>query len=331
VLISSYGHQSWQGALPVGKGKIRQTKSEAVCDGQFFMDTIAGRDTFQVVKALGGSQQWSYGFDIVDQEDGNFNGRKARFLKRVKVHEVSPVLIGAGVNTRTLAVKSLIDKGYDPNEAAQIAERATVMSEYRAAIKPHEVAVTEKRWNWAEVKGMLADDASIIDLRSIFAWCNPNGDPEDRKSYAFPHHHGPDAEANLRACYMGIAQLNNGKSGIPDEDRQAVYAHLASHLQDGDREPPELKAVGDTGQLKLQEQTIEVLLAISELRERASGVMALRATKGKSLGAGSMDLLEWVYDELHLLRGTLDSPQDEAAREQARFIASMLNNPLTES
>ena len=27
VVISAYGHQSWQGMLPVGKGTIRQTKS----------------------------------------------------------------------------------------------------------------------------------------------------------------------------------------------------------------------------------------------------------------------------------------------------------------
>jgi HK97 family phage prohead protease len=323
VLISSYGHQSWQGALPVGKGVIRQTKSEAVCDGQFFMDTTHGRDTFAVVKALGGSQQWSYGFDVVDSEDGQFDGRKARFLKRLKVHEVSPVLMGAGVNTRTLAVKSLIDKGYDPAEAEMLAHRATTMSEFRAAIRPHEVAVTAKRWDSAEVKELLSDAASIADLRSIHAWCDPNGDPEDRKSYKVPHHHGPDAEANLRACYMGIAQLNNGKAGIPVEDRQAVYSHLASHLQDGDREPPELRASGETGQLKLQEQTADVLLAVSELRERASGVMALRATKGKSLAAASADLLEWVYDELHQLRTVLDSPQDDAAREYLRFIQSL--------
>jgi phage head maturation protease len=106
AIVSSYGHQSWAGALPVGKGCIRQTSSEAIFDGHFFMDTTHGRDTFHVVKALGGSQEWSFGFDIVDAEDGQHAGRRVRYLKRLKVFEVSPVLRGAGVGTRTLAVKS---------------------------------------------------------------------------------------------------------------------------------------------------------------------------------------------------------------------------------
>lgn len=322
VLVSSYGHASWQGALPVGKGRIRQTKSEAICDGRFFMDTTHGRDTFQVVKALGGAQQWSYGFDVLDFEDGQFDGRKARFLKRLKVHEVSPVLIGAGVNTRTLAVKAvkaLIDSGYDASEAVRIAERGIGMSEYRSAIRPHEVEVTTKQWDPKEVAALIDGDAPIADLRSMHAWVNPNDDPEKKSAYEFLHHHGPFGEANLRACYLGIAQLNKGH-GVPDEDRQAVYAHLASHIRDGDREPPELRAVSDNSPLKFQEQIIDALAVNAALRNRASEVMALRARKGKSLAAASVDLLEWWYDEIRQSRTVLDSPQDDAAREYLRFI-----------
>jgi hypothetical protein len=73
------------------------------------MGTTHGRDTFNVVKALGQSQAWSYGFDIADSDVGEFDGRRVRYLKRLKVFEVSPVLRGAGVNTRTLAVKSLVN------------------------------------------------------------------------------------------------------------------------------------------------------------------------------------------------------------------------------
>lgn len=106
ALISAYGHQSWSGALPVGKGSIRATKTEALFEGRFFMDTAAGADTFKVVKELGEMGQWSYGYDVEDAEPGQKDGRSVRFLKRLTVHEVSPVLIGAGVNTRTLSAKS---------------------------------------------------------------------------------------------------------------------------------------------------------------------------------------------------------------------------------
>lgn len=106
VLISAYGHKSWEGLLPVGKGVIRAGKSDAVLDGRFFMDTAAGRDTFTVVKELGPLGQWSYGYDVLKESYGEHDGQKVRFLESLKVHEVSPVLIGAGVNTRTLSAKS---------------------------------------------------------------------------------------------------------------------------------------------------------------------------------------------------------------------------------
>ena len=106
VVISAYGHTSWQGALPVGKGTIRTTKSEAVLDGRFFMDTAAGRDTFTVVKELGGRGEWSYGFDVLKNSFGEFDGKQVRFLESLKVFEVSPVLVGAGVGTRTLSAKA---------------------------------------------------------------------------------------------------------------------------------------------------------------------------------------------------------------------------------
>jgi hypothetical protein len=108
VRISAYGHTSWTGALPVGKGSIREVKNEAVMDGRFFMDTAAGADTFQVVKELGedGLQEWSYGYDPVEYSFGEFEGQQVRFLNKLKVHEVSPVLLGAGVGTRLLTAKS---------------------------------------------------------------------------------------------------------------------------------------------------------------------------------------------------------------------------------
>lgn len=105
--ISAYGHQSWFGALPVGKGTIRTSPTEAVLEGQFFLKTTHGRDTFEVVKEMGDLQEWSYGYDPVKFSFGEFNGEKVRFLEQLLVDEVSPVLKGAGVNTRTTAVKQM--------------------------------------------------------------------------------------------------------------------------------------------------------------------------------------------------------------------------------
>ena len=108
VRISAYGHTSWEGRLPVGKGTIREKGKEAILEGAFFLDTAAGRDTFTVVKELGaeGLQEWSYGYDPKEYSFGEFEGQQVRFLQKLKVHEVSPVLLGAGVGTRLLSAKS---------------------------------------------------------------------------------------------------------------------------------------------------------------------------------------------------------------------------------
>jgi HK97 family phage prohead protease len=108
VRISAYGHKSWEGALPVGKATIKEVGNEAIFDGRIFLDTQAGRDTFTVIKELGedGLQEFSYGYDPIEYSFGEHEGQPVRFLTKVKVHEVSPVLLGAGVGTRLLTAKS---------------------------------------------------------------------------------------------------------------------------------------------------------------------------------------------------------------------------------
>jgi HK97 family phage prohead protease len=106
VVISAYGHTSWNGVLPVGKGVVRAGSKDAVLEGQFFLSTAAGRDTFEAVKQLGELGQWSYGYDVTKHSYGQHKGQEVRFLEGLLVHEVSPVLVGAGVGTRTLSAKS---------------------------------------------------------------------------------------------------------------------------------------------------------------------------------------------------------------------------------
>lgn len=108
VRVSAYGHGSWMGELPVGRGTISEKDGEAVAELKFFMSTQHGREHFEVVKEMGDLQEWSYGFDVAETGEISEELRQQgvrRVLKKLKVHEVSPVVLGAGVGTRTLAVK----------------------------------------------------------------------------------------------------------------------------------------------------------------------------------------------------------------------------------
>jgi HK97 family phage prohead protease len=121
VIISAYGHKSWSGALPVGRGVIRVEKDRAILDGQFFLDQQQAKETFAVIKELADLQEWSYGFDVVKTgeltEEMRQNG-VWRVIAKARVYEVSPVLTGAGINTQTLAMKSASEKQVQDAAAA---------------------------------------------------------------------------------------------------------------------------------------------------------------------------------------------------------------------
>lgn len=129
VVISAYGHQSHYGALPIGKGTIRTTSTEAILEGRFFLDTAAGRDTFQVVKELAELGEWSYSLHDVKSHRGELNGQVANFIESVRVKEVSPVLLGASVGTRTLAAKGLDQRLHE--EVRQIAREHQIRAGIR--------------------------------------------------------------------------------------------------------------------------------------------------------------------------------------------------------
>lgn len=108
VLISAYGHKSWMGALPVGMGVIGEEGTEAVFKGNFWLDTINGKDTFLTVKNTGRKQEWSYGYDPTKWSYGEHDGKRVRFLEQIKTYEISPVLLGAGVGTHTRGIKGAV-------------------------------------------------------------------------------------------------------------------------------------------------------------------------------------------------------------------------------
>ena len=103
ALLSRYAH-NW-GQEPVGRGTIYEQDSDALFDGRFNLDMSAGREMFSSIKFSGDLQEWSYGFRILDADEGIVTDNPVRYLKRLKVIEVSPVMEGAGVNTGTVSAK----------------------------------------------------------------------------------------------------------------------------------------------------------------------------------------------------------------------------------
>ena len=127
VLVSAYQHESWGGALPVGKAVLRVAGDEVLAEGEFNLKTQTGREHYESVKFSGGLQEWSYGFLVKVSEDGEFDGQKVRFLKEVEPYEISPVLLGAGIGTATLAIKN--DKTTYADEAESVLAAVSNLAE----------------------------------------------------------------------------------------------------------------------------------------------------------------------------------------------------------
>jgi hypothetical protein len=131
VLMSAYGHDAVYGARPAGKGALHVEGNKVVFKGRVFLTTTDGRDTFEVLKEMGGDQEWSFGFRILGAEVPTDEQRKQgarRVLTKLDCFEVSPVIVGAGVGTRTTGVKAAEPPVPDPAaEAARLeAEREEV-------------------------------------------------------------------------------------------------------------------------------------------------------------------------------------------------------------
>jgi len=124
-------------AKPIGKGKIVQDDNNAKFIGEFNMNTDAGKEAYETVKAMGDLQQWSFGFEVLDSEIGTFtkdNGdsQEVRYLKDVKVWEVSPVLVGANQETYTMAIKANKEKANQKDLKAEVGtDEFTTLDEAR--------------------------------------------------------------------------------------------------------------------------------------------------------------------------------------------------------
>jgi len=99
---------------PIGKGRIVQDDDKATFKGEFIMSSESGKEAYEIVKAMGDLQQWSFGFQVDDAEQGTFQkdgqSEEVRYIKSATVFEVSPVLVGANQSTYTVAVKEQKEK-----------------------------------------------------------------------------------------------------------------------------------------------------------------------------------------------------------------------------
>jgi hypothetical protein len=114
--------------IPLGKVWIRERADEVLAEGKINRGLEQGRALHEAMKfdlAHPPSEfEFSYGFQVLDAGPGTFQGQRVRFLKSVRVLEVSCVVAGAG-DTRLLNVKHV--EAADEDELRRRAETLLAM------------------------------------------------------------------------------------------------------------------------------------------------------------------------------------------------------------
>jgi hypothetical protein len=118
-----------------------------------------------------------------------------------------------------------------------------------AGVPKHSTATTDAPWDAGAQQKRLESPLTKAMMDDMFAWIDESMKNEDgtypKGAGKFPHHvvggNGRPGAANLTACSAGIGALHGARTEttIPDADKRSVYNHLASHLRDGNKTPPE--------------------------------------------------------------------------------------------
>jgi len=148
----------------IGRGIIETDNQKAVFKG-YFLDTEAGKEAYETVKAMQDMQQFSYGFQVMKSSKGTHIDSKGeevpvRVLEDVKVWEVSPVLVGAQQNSFVQALKS----GLEPVDEEIKAEMQVESTEPEVSSK------TDAGISNSSQQGMRLGEQAVASLEELKAF-----------------------------------------------------------------------------------------------------------------------------------------------------------------
>lgn len=194
----------WQ-VPPFGRAVVRERGDELVADFTLNVATPRGREWAEVLAfdlAHGAIQQWSWGFSILPDgsEIGTHEGERVRLLRRIKLHEVSPVVVGASVGSRTLSLK---DAEHREDPISNLIGALRTLD--RAAITAYvESLPREQQEAWlTQAQGLVAEGQF---LATVLAFDDLTGDEGKATAGAFRYKfvYLPPEDARRRAATAGL-------------------------------------------------------------------------------------------------------------------------------
>jgi signal peptide peptidase SppA len=145
----------------------------------------------------------------------------------------------------------------------------------------------DQEWDGPANEARLSNDAGRAVYERMYAWRNPDRDPDTKAAYSLPHHevldNGRVGAANVRGCRNALARLP--QSNIPRSDHDAVESHLNRHLDRAN--PDRAEEFDDTTFVALRVQTSHRVWAID-----SRTLAALDAMDGMRVSAETVVALE---------------------------------------
>jgi hypothetical protein len=194
-----------QHTVPLGKVRIEERGDSAIALGKFNLSVSTAKDWHEAIKFDLANppavQEWSWGYSPINATRDTLDGEPVRRLLDVDLMEVSPVLRGASIGTRTIGVKAV-----SPRHKTETSDA------------PWRVPAKAEAGAYACAKGKLF----------VHHFCDDAGAPGAASLRACMI--GIAALKGVRGCVV-----------MSDEEARAVYDHLAGHLKDAGIEPPTLE------------------------------------------------------------------------------------------
>ncbi len=268
----------------IGRGIIETDNQKAVFKG-YFLDTEAGKEAYETVKAMSDMQQFSYGFQVMKSSKGSHIDSKGeevpvRVLEDVKVWEVSPVLVGAQQNSFVQALKSgLVDKE-DPED--QIDDHDTEFEEVKAQVGQDEYTTQQEAAERAKEIGCEGththekDDGSLIYMP-----CATHNEYVNQKEKAY----------SKKKCTYS----KDGKCAKDMNKDSEVSSNTDSR-------------VGKSSQqgMRLGDHAISSLEEIKAFTERIEDLALLRNSEKKTLSSKSTELVSKYLEGINATFNRLD-------------------------
>lgn len=133
----------------------------------------------------------------------------------------------------------------------------------------HTTGFVDDAWDADAQASRLPEQLPLEIVNAAYAWYDASAlvnDVVPKTSCLLLHHDvsedGIAVEANLTGVAAAIGALNGARGGadIPDEERAAVYDHLASHLREAGQEPPPLVTPEEAQALKSLTASVSVVM-----------------------------------------------------------------------